>query len=404
MRGLILFLATGAYTGYAPFAPGTCGSLVAIPLIFLSASLLAFSSVVHIGAVLAIIAAACWVAGQAESYLHEHDSGKPNPFHQVPLLHQYTIRPCTKSAVRGSDGFVKNFSVGGSGNHTLDGGVDADFDTVQYDTSGPIIVTVTGTGAGTVGHGAGGTEFTDTLSNMDLVSGSNLNDVFTNSSGGDSFQWMGLAGDDTFNGDAGFMEFIAYFSDPTGITVTAEVGANDYTVTDGFGDTDTLDNIDTIFGTDHDDTFTGGTGADNFVGSLGNDTISGGDGSDFLIGDFDGFPIGLHGDDVLDGGAGNDILVGNGGADDLTGGTGADTFIFGEGDGGATVALADLITDFEDGTDLIGLRGSLTFGQLTIAAEGITDTRITVTGTGEILTVIQNVTPDLILADDFIAV
>ncbi len=76
MRGLILFLATGAYTGYAPFASGTCGSLVAIPLIFLSASLLAFSSILHIGAVLTIIAAACWVAGQAESYLHEHDSGK----------------------------------------------------------------------------------------------------------------------------------------------------------------------------------------------------------------------------------------------------------------------------------------------------------------------------------------
>ena len=76
MRGLILFLATGAYTGYAPFASGTCGSLVALPLIFLSSSLLAFSSVVHIGAVLTIIAVACWVAGQAESYLHEHDSGK----------------------------------------------------------------------------------------------------------------------------------------------------------------------------------------------------------------------------------------------------------------------------------------------------------------------------------------
>jgi phosphatidylglycerophosphatase A len=76
VRGLILFLATGAYTGYAPFASGTCGSLVAIPLIFLSASLLSFSFVLHLGAVLASIAGACWIAGQAESYLDEHDSGK----------------------------------------------------------------------------------------------------------------------------------------------------------------------------------------------------------------------------------------------------------------------------------------------------------------------------------------
>ena len=76
MRGLILFLATGAYTGYAPFASGTCGSLLALPLIFLSAALLSFSFVLHLGALLVSIAGACWVAGQAESYLDEHDSGK----------------------------------------------------------------------------------------------------------------------------------------------------------------------------------------------------------------------------------------------------------------------------------------------------------------------------------------
>lgn len=76
MRCLILFLATGAYAGYAPFASGTFGSLVALPLIFLSAKLLSFSPIVHFGAVLAVIVGSCWVAGRAESYLDEHDSGK----------------------------------------------------------------------------------------------------------------------------------------------------------------------------------------------------------------------------------------------------------------------------------------------------------------------------------------
>jgi len=76
MRALILFLATGAYTGYASVASGTVGSLVALPLIFLSAQLFSLSSVLQICALVLAIAGACWVAGLAESYLGEHDSGK----------------------------------------------------------------------------------------------------------------------------------------------------------------------------------------------------------------------------------------------------------------------------------------------------------------------------------------
>jgi len=76
MRTLILFFATGAYSGYAPVASGTVGSLVALPLIFLSAQLLHISAVLQICALVLAIAGACWVAGAAESYLAEHDSGK----------------------------------------------------------------------------------------------------------------------------------------------------------------------------------------------------------------------------------------------------------------------------------------------------------------------------------------
>ena len=89
------------------------------------------------------------------------------------------------------------------------------------------------------------------------------------------------------------------------------------------------------------------------------------------------------------------------GADTLTGGAGADTFTFAEGDGGATIELADLLTDFADGTDLIGLEGGLTFADLTIADGGTADTTISVTATFEILAVLQSVTEDLLTADDF---
>jgi phosphatidylglycerophosphatase A len=76
MRSLILFLATGAYSGYAPVASGTVGSLVAIPLVFLSAQLFQFSPILQTFTLILTIVGACWVAGTAEQYLGEHDSGK----------------------------------------------------------------------------------------------------------------------------------------------------------------------------------------------------------------------------------------------------------------------------------------------------------------------------------------
>jgi VCBS repeat-containing protein len=68
---------------------------------------------------------------------------------------------------------------------------------------------------------------------------------------------------------------------------------------------------------------------------------------------------GLGGEDVLVGGDGADRLAGGSGWDLLTGGLGADRFVF----SGANfrtpefVFRADIITDFEDGTDLIEIAG-----------------------------------------------
>ena len=76
MRALILFLATGAYSGYVPVASGTVGSLVALPFIFCSAQLFHVSAGLQVGALVLAIAAACGIAGAADQYLQEHDSGK----------------------------------------------------------------------------------------------------------------------------------------------------------------------------------------------------------------------------------------------------------------------------------------------------------------------------------------
>ncbi|MFH2088288.1 MAG: M10 family metallopeptidase C-terminal domain-containing protein, partial [Pseudomonadota bacterium] len=64
---------------------------------------------------------------------------------------------------------------------------------------------------------------------------------------------------------------------------------------------------------------------------------------------------GLGGNDTLLGGAGADVLRGGTGADRLVGGVGADVFVFAAGDGGASLAAADMLYDFEDGIDRIAL-------------------------------------------------
>lgn len=76
LRALILFLATGAYSGYAPVAPGTAGSLAAVPLVLLFAQIGQISPVLQLVLLICGITGACWVAGKAEYYLGVHDSGR----------------------------------------------------------------------------------------------------------------------------------------------------------------------------------------------------------------------------------------------------------------------------------------------------------------------------------------
>jgi len=76
MRRIIIFLASVGYVGYIPVASGTFGSMVAIPLFFWFDALRTVSVPVYLITFAAIVASACWIAGKAEEFLHEHDSHK----------------------------------------------------------------------------------------------------------------------------------------------------------------------------------------------------------------------------------------------------------------------------------------------------------------------------------------
>ena len=164
-----------------------------------------------------------------------------------------------------------------------------------------------------------------------------------------------------------------------------------------------------VGGSSGDDTLKGDSSANVIIGASGADVLYGGGGDDVLYGDINtqgGQKYGYRsynasdGVDTLYGEAGNDVLVGSGGADTLdggadsdtlTGGDGVDTFVLRAGDGGSTEATADVITDFQDSTDTIGLAGGLSFGALTVVqGEGDYRNDVIVKRGAEFLLVIQN--------------
>ena len=99
--------------------------------------------------------------------------------------------------------------------------------------------------------------------------------------------------------------------------------------------TDTIVNIENVFGSYGRDTITGTNGDNTIDGYWGNDILYGLGGNDNLIGSM--------GNDILYGGDGNDTLAGGFGIDTLAGGAGIDTFYC---HGGFYYSTVDTITDF----------------------------------------------------------
>jgi phosphatidylglycerophosphatase A len=71
-RKAVIFLATGGYAGYMPFAPGTFGTLVGMPLCYLL-SRAGFPMALAFTAGLVLLAAA--VSGEAERIFQSRDPG-----------------------------------------------------------------------------------------------------------------------------------------------------------------------------------------------------------------------------------------------------------------------------------------------------------------------------------------
>ena len=77
MRQVIIFLATGAYTGYSPVAPGTAGSVVGVVIgYFFCAPMWQQDPMIFAAILAAAYVPACLIAGRAEQIFGEHDSSK----------------------------------------------------------------------------------------------------------------------------------------------------------------------------------------------------------------------------------------------------------------------------------------------------------------------------------------
>jgi phosphatidylglycerophosphatase A len=76
MRQVIIFLATGAYTGYSPVAPGTAGSVVGIIIGYFLAPMWQQEPMVFALLFVGAYVPGCLIAGRAEQIFGEHDSSK----------------------------------------------------------------------------------------------------------------------------------------------------------------------------------------------------------------------------------------------------------------------------------------------------------------------------------------
>jgi len=212
---------------------------------------------------------------------------------------------------------------------------------------------------------------------------------------GDSLSLTGVS--NAVNGSVTFSNSNVIFTPSTNFTGNASF---DYSISDGQGGTASgLVNVtvnpvvgtvqngtqgnDTLTGNAGNDFLNGRRGNDSLIGNAGNDILIGGNGKDFLVGS--------AGDDLLNGDNGTDTLRGGLGNDILTGGNRQDIFVFASGEG------IDTITDFQLGTDQIGLTEGLTFGNLSFSGNEI------LMGS-EVLAVLTGVNTNTLTASNFVTV
>jgi Ca2+-binding RTX toxin-like protein len=291
--------------------------------------------------------------------------------------------------------------LGQAGNDLIMGGSGADF------LSG-------GSGQDVLGGGTGDDGLLGDTGNDTISGGAGLNQLFGGeghdrlTGGPDSDLLIGEAGDDQLvagagvnllEGDAGD-DLLFGGTDPAGLDIVSYAFAFQGVVVDlaagsAMGDgTDSLSNIEAVFGTPFDDSITGDASPLNvYFGGDGNDQFQGGPGFDYIQGDagddaIDGGPDGDFAgyfstanavdvdlgtgiatgdgtdtlsnieavdastyDDTLTGGPGNDAFLGNAGNDVITGGGGFDAAWYLFAPSGVTVDLSAGAATGGDGDD-----------------------------------------------------
>ena len=267
---------------------------------------------------------------------------------------------------------------------------------------------ILGTAGADVFNGTAQTDVVDTQGGNDLINGNDGNDLLLGGTGADTINGgagndglLGEAENDILDGGPGADRLFGGSGndilriDAEDTLVDGGAGIDRAIVTGGAGVTldMTASSIELAFGGAGDDVFTaaGSSAGVRQDGGAGNDTLTGGSNTDLLEGG--------AGNDTLSGGAGNDTLDGGSGADSLTGGAGSDLFILRAS--GSPLSPGDLISDFADGSDQIGLGGGLAFADILTSDNGGGGTEISVAATSEILANVAGVAPGLLDASDF---
>lgn len=243
--------------------------------------------------------------------------------------------------------------TGGAGDDWLQGGDEADIyaDGAGNDTlmGGAAADKIAATDGEDSLFGNGGADTLDGGAGNDQILGGSGNDLLYGGAGGDTL--LGEGGSDRIYGGNS--------------ADSLDGGTGNDTLNGGAGN-------DSLWGCDGNDAFTGYSGDDFVFAGFGHDTLTSGDGNDRLWGESGNDSLvagngldwlyGGDGDDGLNGGRGADRLWGDGGRDRLDGGRGNDTLTGGAGADRFTIdgfakGEVDLITDYQDGTDRIALRG-----------------------------------------------
>ena len=235
-----------------------------------------------------------------------------------------------------------NILNGGIGNDSLNGGAGVDTASYSSASAGVSVNLSVAVAQNTVGAG------TDTLLNMENLTGSNFNDTLTGNSGNNVL--IGGGGNDTLNAGAG-TDTASYSNATAGVTVSLSLTTAQNTVGAGI---DTLLNLENLTGSNFNDILIGNAGNNVLNGGSGLDTVSYAN-STLAVSVNLGLmaaqnTVGAGTDTLLNfenltGSNFNDTLTGNAATNILKGGAGADTFVLN------TKATADTIADFASGAD-----------------------------------------------------